>query len=166
MLGRILTATGIAMALPLSLAACGGPADMPAPEPSFALFNERLEAGADCPELYGIRTAAGRRAVDLDAGTVEVLRQHQARQEAEREAAGELYDDRGRVFADATGGWASPQRLLKAVKDYGRRAGQPSMSVRSLRHFHASLLLQSGQNVVVVSKRLGLKSRRWFVNNR
>ena len=44
------------------------------------------------------------------------------------------------------------------VKEYGTRAGQPSRSVRSLRHFHATLLLQSGQNVVVVSKRLGLSA--------
>ena len=29
------------------------------------------------------------------------------------------------------------------------------MSVRSFRHFHATLLVQSGQNVVVVSERLG-----------
>ena len=93
--------------------------------------------------------------MDLDAGTVEVLRRHQARQAELRESMGEAYEDRGRVFADPYGGWASPQRLLKAVKEYGRRAGQPSMSVRSLRHFHASLLHQSWQNVVVVSKRLG-----------
>ncbi len=29
------------------------------------------------------------------------------------------------------------------------------MTVRSLRHFHASVTIQSGQNIVVVSKRLG-----------
>lgn len=100
-------------------------------------------------------TSAGRRAVDLDAGIVEVLRQHRARQAELQESMGEAYDDQGRVFADPYGGWASPQRLLKTVKEYGNRAGQPSISVRSLRPFHASLLLQSGQNVVVVSKRLG-----------
>ena len=61
----------------------------------------------------------------------------------------------GRVFADEFGGWASPQRLYKAVKKYGEQAGVPQLTVHSLRHFHATLLLQSGQNIVVVSKRLG-----------
>ena len=33
--------------------------------------------------------------------------------------------------------------------------GHEGMAVRSLRHFHASVVLQQGQNIVVVSKRLG-----------
>ena len=33
--------------------------------------------------------------------------------------------------------------------------GCEGVTVRSLRHFHASVVLQQGQSVVVVSKRLG-----------
>ena len=68
---------------------------------------------------------------------------------------GDLYTDQGHVFADDQGNWISPKRLYDTVKRYGRRVGHPDMTVRSLRHFHASLMLQSGQNIVVVSKRLG-----------
>ena len=50
------------------------------------------------------KTGSGRRAGDSDAGTVDVLRQHRARQEELREAMGDAYDDQGRVFADAVGG--------------------------------------------------------------
>ena len=67
----------------------------------------------------------------------------------------EAYDDRGRVFAGLYGEWVSPARLYSTVKRYGRRVGCEGMSVRSLRHFHASVALQAGQNIVVVSKRLG-----------
>ena len=123
---------------------------------SFLLLEGSLVRNAQHGVLLDLpKTESGRRAVDLDAGTVDVLRRHRVRQAELREAAGDAYVDRGGVFADAQGGWASPQRLLKAVNEYGNRAGQPSMSVRSLRHLHATLLLQSGQNVVVVSKRLG-----------
>ena len=54
-----------------------------------------------------------------------------------------------------TGEWLNPAMLTRAVKSLGRRVGRPDMTVRSLRHFHASVALQTGQNIVVVSKRLG-----------
>ncbi len=69
----------------------------------------------------------------------------------------EAYDYRGRAFADDSGDWVHPQRLYKTVRSYGRRVGQDGMSVRSLRHFHASVALQNGQ-IVVVGKRLGHSS--------
>ena len=101
------------------------------------------------------KTMAGRRAVDLDSGTVEVLKEHRQRQDQAKERMGGVYHDLGRVFADEFGDWISPKRLYDTVKRYGRRAGNPALTVRSLRHFHASIMLQSGQNIVVVSKRLG-----------
>ena len=104
------------------------------------------------------KTESGRRTVDLDDGTVQVLREHKQRQAERRDRIGEMYVDKGRVFADDLGNWISPKRLYDTVKRYGRRVGRPEMTVRSLRHFHASLMLQSGQNIVVVSKRLGHSS--------
>lgn len=41
------------------------------------------------------------------------------------------------------------------VQCYGERAGVNGMSVRSLPHSHASVTLQSGQRVMVVSEWLG-----------
>lgn len=64
------------------------------------------------------------------------------------------YDDRGRVFANEFGDWIRPHSLTNAVKGLGARVGFPRMTVHSLLHFHASVPLQTGQNIVV-SKRLG-----------
>ena len=104
------------------------------------------------------KTSSGRRTVDLDDGTVQILLEHRHLQEEQRKRMGDLFVDRGRVFADDLGNWISPKRLYDTVKRYGRRVGRPEMTVRSLRHFHATLMLQSGQNPVVVSKRLGHSS--------
>ena len=101
------------------------------------------------------KTAAGRRIVDLDTKTVEVLEEHRRRQAETRETMGEMVIDRRWVFADELGVPISPKRLYDTVKRYGRRVGHPEMTVRSLRHFHASLMLQGGENPVIVSKRLG-----------
>ncbi len=50
------------------------------------------------------KTESDGSAGDSDAGTVDLLRQHRARQGELREAMGDAYDDQGRVFADAVGG--------------------------------------------------------------
>ena len=46
-------------------------------------------------------------------------------------------------------------RITLAVKKLGERVGHPGITSRSLRHLHASVALQQGTNIVVVSKRLG-----------
>ena len=67
----------------------------------------------------------------------------------------EAYVDRGRVFARPSGEWIVPEQLSKAVKSLAGRVGYPEMPVHTLRHFHASVMLETGHNIVVVSKRLG-----------
>ena len=101
------------------------------------------------------KTESGRRRVDLDDGTTQVLFEHLGEQQEFMKMLRGAYADEGRVFAGHDGGWINPMRLTRAVKHLGGRVGCPSMTVRSLRHFHASVALQAGQNIVVVSKRLG-----------
>ncbi len=51
--------------------------------------------------------------------------------------------------------WCHPNTFSHVVASLAKKAGYPKVTLRSLRHFHASVSLQTGQNVVVVSKRLG-----------
>ena len=101
------------------------------------------------------KTDSGRRTINFDAGTVEVLREHRERQSEMREEMGELFQDGGWVFTDELGNPISPKRLYDTVKQYGRGVGDPRMTVKNLRHFHATLMLGNRENPVVVSKRLG-----------
>ena len=48
--------------------------------------------------LSSPKTARGNRPVSLDAGTVEVLRRHQERQDIEKAALGDAYSDQGIVL--------------------------------------------------------------------
>ena len=52
-------------------------------------------------------------------------------------------------------GWCHPNTLSHALTRLAEQAECPRITVRSLRHFHATLSLRANQNVVVVSKRLG-----------
>ena len=101
------------------------------------------------------KTNSGRRVVDLDTVTLEVLEEHRRRQEEMRGRMGEMFRDQGWVFADELGDPINPKVLYDTVKKYGEKIGHPETSVKSLRHFHATLMLQDGENPVTVSKRLG-----------
>ena len=45
--------------------------------------------------------------------------------------------------------------LDKEIKRIAEKAGLPKIRVHDLRHSHASLLINKGQNIIIVSKRLG-----------
>jgi integrase len=113
-------------------------------------------------------TKSGRsRTVSVDAGTVQVLNEHRARQVEERLTAGPSWlagDDY--VF---TTGWGAPVHpdavsslvadLIKAhnatVRDGGVGELLPTARPHDLRHIHATTLLLAGVPVHVVAARLG-----------
>ena len=49
----------------------------------------------------------------------------------------------------------NPMALNRALERAQKRVSAGKIKLHDLRHFHASLLLQSGQSPVLVSKRLG-----------
>ncbi len=118
---------------------------------------QSLVVTADGVLLEPPKTARGERIVALDELTVGVLRKHRTMQ---KELAGQLgVDPPGIVFprSDWTG-WAHPNTVMHAVKRLAKRAGHPSVTSRSLRHFHASVLLDVRPNYAVAAERLGHSS--------
>ena len=105
------------------------------------------------------KTAFGQRRVDLDERTVRILRTHQASQAAHIAEMQEIkpgsYQDNGLVFPNDFGGWLDNRKITRTLTVLGKRAGHPSVTSRALRHFHASVSLPTGQNPVVVSRRVG-----------
>ena len=55
-------------------------------------------------------------------------------------------------------GWSHPNTVMRAVERLAKRAGCPSVTLRSLRHFHASVLLDVRPNYAVAAERLGHSS--------
>ena len=112
--------------------------------------------------IQGIRleppkTDRGRRTVNLDDLTVAVLREHRARQ---LELAAQLGLDPPEIVFPRRDlqGWCHPNTLANTVKSLAKKAGCPQVTMRSLRHFHATVILQNRENPVVVSQRLGHSS--------
>ena len=101
------------------------------------------------------KTKAGRRVVDLDARTVEVLREHQGQQLLGKMQAEGAYQDRDLVFADNLGRPLDPMGVTRGFQALAKRQGMAHIRLHDLRHFNASVMLQSGQNPALVSRRLG-----------
>ena len=104
--------------------------------------------------LKGPKTDSGRRVVNLDEQTAAVLREHQKQQQ---ELAEQLGVDLPEMVFPRFGleGWCHPNTLAYFVKTVVQRAGCPDVTLRSLRHFHASMALQKGGNPKTVADRIG-----------
>lgn len=104
------------------------------------------------------KTESSRRAVDLDDKLLQDLRAHRTRQLQERLFAGPRWDtSHNFVFTNDEGGPISATNLLlRGFKRVLEAAGLAStFRLYDLRHTHATMLLQSGENIKVVSDRLG-----------
>jgi integrase len=98
------------------------------------------------------------RVVDLDEGTVRQLRRHRERQAADRAEWGEDYRDAGLVFAKEDGSPIHPHTFSQAFERLVAKSGLPRIRLHDLRHTHASIALQAGVPVKVISERLGHES--------
>lgn len=101
------------------------------------------------------KTSAGTRVVPLDDDLLAALRAHRARQAAEQLAAGVAWEGAGHVFGDPFGRPLHPEWLSAEWGRLVARSGQPTIRLHDGRHTMASLALEAGVPVEVVSIWLG-----------
>ena len=114
-----------------------------------------VKTSSDGVRLETTKTERGERRIDLDRRMVELLAEQKERQQAwvDKEPSGRI--DKGLVFPGADGDWMKPQNMLRHLKELGTRVGIPDITFHKLRHFHATIALDQGNNPVVVSRRMG-----------
>lgn len=112
-------------------------------------------------KAHGIRlkppkSAAGHRNVTIPDILVEALREHRkaALELRIQLGAGRLPDD-ALLFATVDGGLLSPNAMSAAWADFAASIGMPEITFHSLRHSHASMLIDKGVDIVTISTRLG-----------
>lgn len=105
--------------------------------------------------------------IGLDSLNVQVLREHRARQLAERDAwnekatqrraAGETvadWVDTGKVFVDVDGQWLHPERVSDAFRRICQAADLPPINLRDLRHCAATLIHAGGGDMYAIKETL------------
>jgi integrase len=116
------------------------------------------------------KTKSSFRSVTLPQGVVAALHAHRARQAEEILAAGPEYERQDLAFANSLGRpmdlakvrhsfkallKATNKKLLKEAKRPEEAKLLPEIKLYSVRHTHATLLLEAGEDLKVVSERLG-----------
>ncbi|WP_043180883.1 site-specific integrase [Streptomyces sp. NRRL F-5123] len=105
--------------------------------------------------------------IALDSATVEVLREHRARQVAERAAWNAEADrkraanedaprwaETGKVFVQEDGSWLHPDTVSKEFRRIYEAAGLPPINLRDLRHCAATLIHAGGGDLHAIKETL------------
>jgi integrase len=100
---------------------------------------------------FGPKTRTSRRTVEVDVATVELLQRWRQRLDAEGLPAG--IDDW--IFCNTAGHCLNPQSISQLFDRIVARTDVARVRFHDLRHTHASLLIADGEDVKVVSQRLG-----------
>jgi len=95
------------------------------------------------------------RTLKLPAAVFAVLRQHKSEQAEDRLKQGDHWQDHDRLFTNLNGDPMHPNTPYHWLKRFCSETGQRFLGVHAFRHLNASLLINSGADVVLVSKSLG-----------
>ncbi len=101
------------------------------------------------------KTDRAKRTLTLSPSVIATLRAHRTRQLEERIAAGPRWHDRDFVFATPTGEPLDTRNVTKAFQRALAKAELPRQRFHDLRHACATLLLEDGEELAVISRILG-----------
>ncbi len=93
-----------------------------------------------------------------------MLEQHREAQAFERRSWGNSYRDQGLVFCRPDGTPHNADTITSECERLVRRAGVKRIRFHDMRHTHATLLLEAGVDITVVSKHLGHASVKTTAN--
>lgn len=126
---------------------------------SLTVSSQLVQDGWDV-ESSEPQTDSGFRVIALDDDTVNVLKRHRERQDADREEWGTAWVETGLVFTQENGSWLHPGKVTNLFERLVAASGLPPIRLHDLRHGAATLMLAAGVDVKVVSDTLGHSDTR------
>ena len=101
------------------------------------------------------KTKTSLRSLKLPANVMETLSQYRKWQNKQREICGGSWIDTDRLFTNLNGKPMRPNAPGQYLNKLCERTGMRKVTVHSFRHFNASVLINSGIDVVTVQTALG-----------
>lgn len=110
--------------------------------------------------VRGTTTKGGAtRRIAISSFVVDTLRRYRAKQ-TERRLKAETWHDQGYVFDRGDGQYLPQSNIARLHKSFAEASGLPVCRLHDLRHSSASMLLEAGVDMTVVSEMLGHTSTR------
>ena len=122
---------------------------------TLSISKNRIRVKREIIEQDTTKGGEGRRVVEIDAETVRLMKEHRKRQIEERMKLGSAWSDTGYIFVQANGLLIDIDTPYLIFKKTCSQLGFRSETFHSLRHLHATELLNQGVGVHLVSERLG-----------
>lgn len=122
---------------------------------TLTISKNRTRIGKTVIEQESTKGGDGRRTVQLGAETLKLLKDHRKRQLQERIKAGSLWQDSNFIFTQENGLPLDPSTPYQLFKRTAKRLGLRSESLHSIRHLHATELLNAGVGIHEVKEQLG-----------
>lgn len=101
------------------------------------------------------KTENGKRSIKLPTTAINVLKEHKRHQTEDRLALGDRWNNTGYIFTKWDGTPMHPDALYQWFSNFVKRNDLPPITLHSLRHTNASLMIANGIDLATVSKRLG-----------
>lgn len=101
------------------------------------------------------KTEHAKRKLALGDAAVGALRDQRRRQLEEHLAAGRRWEDRDLVFTTRTGSALDSRNVTQSLQDALARHGYRHQRFHDLRHAYATLMLEDGEELAVISRSLG-----------
>ena len=101
------------------------------------------------------KNRSSERTIQIPVDLVQILRSYRAWQNEQRLAAGDRWQESGRIFTSWDGAPIFPNSITHWFTNFIQRNGLPPITLHGLRHTSATLLIAAGTNIRTVSARLG-----------
>jgi integrase len=125
---------------------------------ALSVKRARVQVNGAAPITKGPKSPASRRVVDFDSHTRDVLKTWKVAQLEEKLRAGTAWVGGGWVFTNEIGDPVYPEYVGKRFAKLCTDVDIPKITMRQLRHSHATALLAAGTHPKVVLERLGHSS--------
>jgi len=111
-------------------------------------------------QLSTPKTKSSARVIALPPQLVEILQEQKSWQDERRKAAGNRWIERGAVFTGSYGEYMAKSYINLQFKQLLAKHNFPDIHIHDLRHANASLLINMGVPVKVISEHLGHRDTR------